>query len=71
MISVIIAGITINAIGAIVLLIYSIQYYKAFKEAKRLPVKLSYLKAQWLKKRCIGFGLLIAGSIISLIGCYL
>lgn len=71
MITVIIAGIAINAIGAIVLLIYAIKYYKAFKDAKRLTVKLNHLKAEWLKKRCIGFGLIIGGSIITLVGCYL
>lgn len=62
-------GLAINIVGAITLMIYAIKYYNAFKQADRLTVKMEYLKSQWAKKRALGFGLMIGGGIIAIIGC--
>ena len=66
---VIYAGLAIDIIGAILLMIWSMQYRNAFKSAERMPMVKEELKAQWLKKRAIGFGMIIAGAIITVIGC--
>lgn len=68
---VIYAGLAIDIIGAILLMIWSMQYRNAFKSAERMPMVKDELKAQWLKKRAIGFGMIIAGTIITVIGCYI
>lgn len=68
---VIYAGLAIDIIGAILLMIWSMQYRNAFKSVERMPMVKEELKAQWLKKRAIGFGMIIAGIIITVIGCYI
>ncbi len=68
---VIYAGLAIDIIGAILLMIWSMKYRNAFKSAERMPMVKEELKAQWLKKRAIGFGMIIAGAIITVIGCYI
>lgn len=68
---VIYAGLAIDIIGAILLMIWSMQYRNAFKSAERMPMVKEELKAEWLKKRTIGFGMIIAGTIITVIGCYI
>lgn len=68
---VIYAGLAIDIIGAILLMIWSMQYRNAFKSVERMPMVKEELKAQWLKKRAIGFGMIIAGAIITVIGCYI
>ena len=68
---VIYSGIAINVIGAILLLVYSVRYYALFKESEKLPVKRDALKAQWQRKRAVGFGLMIGGTVVAIIGCYL
>ena len=68
---VIYAGLAIDIIGAILQMIWSMQYHNAFKSAERMPMVKEELKAQWLKKRAIGFGMIIAGAIITVIGCYI
>ncbi|MBO4942168.1 MAG: hypothetical protein J6C95_01920 [Muribaculaceae bacterium] len=65
----IVIGLLINVVGAVALMIYSIRYYHAFKQAGRLSVRMEYLKSQWAKKRTIGFGLMIGGLIVAIIGC--
>lgn len=62
-------GIGINIIGALLLMIYAAVYHNAFKDAQRLTVKKDHLRAQWLTRRAIGFGLMIGGAIIAIIGC--
>jgi len=62
-------GLAVNIIGALALMVYAIRYYHAFKQAERLTVKMQELRAQWGKKRALGFGLMIAGLIIAIIGC--
>lgn len=52
-------------------MIWSMQYRNAFKSAERMPMVKEELKAEWLKKRTIGFGMIIAGTIITVIGCYI
>ena len=68
---VIYAGLAIDIIGAILLMICSMMYRNAFKSAERMPMVKEELKAEWLKKRAIGFGMIIAGTIITVIGCYI
>lgn len=52
-------------------MIWSMKYRNAFKSAERMPMVKEELKAEWLKKRAIGFGMIIAGAIITVIGCYI
>lgn len=68
---VIYAGLAIDIIGAILLMIWSMKYRNEFKSAERMPMVKEELKAEWLKKRAIGFGIIIAGTIITVIGCYI
>ena len=62
-------GIAINIIGAIFLMAYAIKYAYAFHLAKNQNVRFDDLKAAWGKKRIIGFGLVILGTVIAVIGC--
>lgn len=64
-------GIAINIIGAVLLMIYAMKYYRTFKEAEKMPERTKDAKAQWLRKRALGFGLMIGGAVITIIGCYL
>ncbi len=71
MVGLVYIGVAVNIIGALVLLIYAIRYFHAFRQAERLTVKMDALKAQWRRKRLTGFGLMIGGLILAIIGCYL
>lgn len=62
-------GLAINVVGAIALMFYAFKYYHAFKQAERLSVKMQDLKAQWAKKRALGFGLMFGGLVVAIIGC--
>lgn len=64
-------GIAVNIIGALLLMFYAFRYYNAFKSAERLSIKANDLKARWQKKRTLGFGLMIVGLLVAIIGCYL
>ena len=64
-------GIAVNIIGALLLMFYAFRYYGAGKSAGRLSIKVNDLKARWQKKRALGFGLMIGGLSITIIGCYL
>ncbi len=44
---------------------YAIKYNLAFKEAARMPIRMTELKAQWLSKKKWAFGMIISGIIIS------
>lgn len=69
--AVIYAGIGINILGALFVMFYAIRYWSLFKQNERLSPKMDELKAEWRQKRAIGFGLIIGGSLIALIGCFL
>lgn len=58
-------GIGINVIGDLLLLIYAFKYMIAFKQAKRMPVKMQELKEQWQVKRKWAFGMMIGGVLIT------
>ncbi|MBD5290004.1 MAG: hypothetical protein HDS26_04885 [Bacteroides sp.] len=62
-------GIGINIIGALYLMAYAMKYGHAFYKARKRPIETDSLKAAWGKKRAIGFGLIIAGTLIAIIGC--
>lgn len=64
-------GIAINIIGAILLMTYAFKYYRTFKEAEKMPERMKDVRAQWSRKRALGFGLMIGGCVIAIIGCYL
>ncbi len=63
-------GIAVNIIGALLLMTYAVKYYRSFKEAEKMPERTKDVKAQWLRKRALGFGLMIGGVVIAIIGCY-
>lgn len=64
-------GIAVNIIGALLLMTYAIKYYRSLKEAEKMPERTKDVRAQWLRKRALGFGLMIGGAVIAIIGCYL
>lgn len=64
-------GVAINIIGALLLMFYAFRYYSAFKSAGRLSIKANDLKIRWQKKRALGFGLMIGGLLVAIIGCYM
>ncbi|MDE7426500.1 MAG: hypothetical protein K2M79_01695 [Muribaculaceae bacterium] len=61
-------GIGINIIGALVLMAYALKYTYAFHANRDKPVQTTSLKHTWAKKRIIGIGLMILGTIILLLG---
>lgn len=64
-------GIGINVAGAIYLMAYAFKYSCLFRQAREQDVRNDALKAAWGRKRMIGFGLIIAGTIIAVAGCAL
>ena len=69
--SIIYNGIAVNIIGALLLTVFAFKYNSIFRQASRMPERTKDVKAQWLKKRALGFGLMIGGAAIAIIGCYL
>lgn len=61
-------GVIVNVIGALYLMAYDMY---AFHKAKNQPVRTDAMKPEWAKKRIIGFGLMILGGVIAVIGCYI
>lgn len=64
-------GIGVNVIGALFLMAYAMKYSYAFYKAKDNPIIKNAITPGWKKKRTIGFGLMILGTVIAVIGCYL
>ena len=62
-------GIGINIVGAIFLMAYAFKYGYAFRQARKQQMRMDELKSAWAKKRAIGFGLMIGGCIVAIIGC--
>lgn len=62
-------GIGINIIGALFLMAYAMKYGYAFHKAKGKPILIESMKPKWAKKRAIGFGLMILGCLIAIVGC--
>ena len=62
-------GIGLNIVGAIFLMAYAMKYFYAFRQAENQPIKKNEMMPDWRKKRAIGFGLMILGAIIVVIGC--
>lgn len=62
-------GIAINIIGAILLLAFAMKYSYTFYKAKSQPVRLNAMRPEWIKRRNTGFGLMIIGSAIAIVGC--
>ncbi|CCX47915.1 unknown [Bacteroides sp. CAG:927] len=62
-------GIGINVAGALFLMAYAIKYFYAFYKSRNNPIQTEAMKPTWAKRRAIGFGLIILGSIIAFIGC--
>lgn len=62
-------GIGINVVGALFWGAYSMKYAYAFYKSKNEPIATDAMRPKWAKKRAIGFGLMILGSIIAILGC--
>lgn len=62
-------GIGINVVGALVLMAYAMKYAYSFYKSKNEPTVTEAMKLKWAKKRAIGFGLMILGSLIAILGC--
>lgn len=62
-------GIGLNVVGALYLMAYAFKYSYLFRQAREQNVRNDALKAAWGRKRMTGFGLMIAGLIIAIIGC--
>ncbi len=66
---VIYAGIAINIIGALLIIVYATKYQMSLKEVGNLSEKRKDLRYRWMKKKTIGLGIMIGGTIIAIIGC--
>lgn len=64
-------GIGINILGALILMAYAMKYAYAFRKANEQPAVHDAMKREWSKKRTLGFGLMIIGSAIIVLGCML
>lgn len=62
-------GIGINVVGALFLMAYAIKYAYAFYKSKNKPIQTEAMRPMWAEKRAIGFGLMILGSVIAILGC--
>ena len=63
-------GIAINVLGALIVLVYAIKYYLVYRQVKRMPQRVEELRSKWYVQRKWGWGNLLSGTIISLIGCF-
>lgn len=48
---------------------YAIKYAYAFHKSKNSPITTDALKPKWMKKRTIGFALILTGTLITILGC--
>lgn len=48
---------------------YAIKYAYAFHKSKNSPITTDALKSKWMKKRTIGFALILTGTLIAILGC--
>ena len=62
-------GISINIAGALFLMTFAMKYAYAFHKYKNYNIQTEAIKTKWAKKRNIGFGLIILGSFIAILGC--
>lgn len=62
-------GIAINIVGALYLMACGMKYAYIFRQLKNQSALSKSIKPRWAKKRQIGWGLMIIGIIIALIGC--
>lgn len=62
-------GIGVNVVGALVLLAYAMKYAYAFRKFRNDPIRTEAMKPKWAVRRAIGFGLMILGSLIAILGC--
>lgn len=62
-------GVGINIMGALLLIAYAVKYAYTFHRLKNEPVKTNVMKSQWNKKRAMCFGLIILGSLVTILGC--
>lgn len=62
-------GIAINIAGALYLIACGMKYAYIFHQLKNQPAMAKSIKPRWAKKRQIGYGLMIVGIIIAIIGC--
>ncbi len=64
-------GIGINVLGALLIMFCGVQYYINYRQIKNMPMRVDDLKARWGNQRRWGFGLMIGGLIIAMIGCFI
>lgn len=62
-------GIAINIVGALYLMACGMKYACIYRQLKNQPALSKSIKPRWTKKRQIGYGFMIIGTIIALIGC--
>lgn len=66
---VIYAGIAINIIGALLMMTFTIKYQMNLKDVGNMSEKRKDLRYRWMKKKTIGLGIMIGGTIMAVIGC--
>lgn len=64
-------GCAINIIGAVFLLIKATKYTSTLKKYASMPLKLAHFKNEWGHQRVLGFGLMIAGTVAVVTGCFI
>lgn len=61
--------VAINIAGALYLMACGMKYGYIFRQMKNQPAQTKSIKPRGAKKRQIGYGLMIIGIIIAIIGC--
>ena len=61
-------GVAVNIVGAILLAVYAVGYYKATKGAEGMDIRLDDLRAQMRYRRRLCLGLMMIGFAIMYLG---
>lgn len=64
-------GIAINIIGALLLAIFAIQTWNQYRQAHQMPLRMDEIRSKWADRRKLSFGLILGGSLIAIIGCFI
>ena len=63
-------GIGHNIVGALLLMTFAIVYLQATHQNKNRPIELNKLQAKWGKQKIVALGLMILGSNVVILSCF-
>lgn len=62
-------GLLVNVIGALMLAFFAIKRMRQYKEAQRMPLRMAEIRAGWATHRWMCLCMMVAGAIITMVGC--